>query len=134
MNESFTPRGETHDTALSNQTDNGYYFIFTPSTKEFYPFSCSFKRNFRIFDPEKGNNTTLQRNIQSRILNSQRYPTFAEKKNMPSNKNALIRYKYLEWGKMYFIYPQIGKLFGISPTISDFSEGNIISATYRRNS
>ena len=29
----------------------------------------------------------------------------------------------------YLLYSQIGKLFGISPTLSDFSKGNIISAT-----
>ena len=32
------------------------------------------------------------------------------------------------------LYPQIGELCGKSPTSSDFSEGNIISATRRRNS
>lgn len=31
--------------------------------------------------------------------------------------------------RIYLLYSQIGKLFGISPTLSDFSEGNIISAT-----
>lgn len=31
--------------------------------------------------------------------------------------------------RFYLLYSQIGKLFGISPTISDFSEGNTISAT-----
>ena len=31
--------------------------------------------------------------------------------------------------RFYLLHSQIGKLFGISPTLSDFSEGNIISAT-----
>ena len=31
--------------------------------------------------------------------------------------------------RFYLLYSQIEKLFGISPTISDFSEGNIICAT-----
>ena len=31
--------------------------------------------------------------------------------------------------RFYLLHSQISKLFGISPTLSDFSEGNIISAT-----
>ena len=31
--------------------------------------------------------------------------------------------------RFYLLYSQIEKLFGISPTISDFSEGNTICAT-----
>ena len=31
--------------------------------------------------------------------------------------------------RFYLLYSQIGKLFGISPMLSDFSEGNIICAT-----
>ena len=31
--------------------------------------------------------------------------------------------------RFYLLHSQIGKLFGISPTLSDFSKGNIISAT-----